>query len=149
MSKIYLWFDDEIDSIANPLGAIINLLEKNHGLKIDKVSNLEVAENKFREGGFDLLFLDVRISQDKGGGSIDNKSWQRTGIALLKRIREGYYEPGTNRKIPIIVLTAVAAIDAQQEILSIGKGEDFKFALFEKPADDDEIARIAKSFLES
>jgi CheY-like chemotaxis protein len=148
MKNKCLYFDDEIDEDYAPLKAFLKLVKDSYLLDIEEVSEFNSIDRKLHLGGFDLLFLDIRISEEKGGG-IDDNPWQRTGLSLLKRIRSGFYEPNTLRDIPIIIITAVADAIAQNEIISIGKGENsqYRFTLFEKPAYDDEVGETAMSFL--
>jgi CheY-like chemotaxis protein len=148
--KKCLYFDDEIKTDKHPLDTTLFTLNKKYGLEIDPVDNLREVEIKLKSGNYCLILLDIRIDESKGGG-IGNREWQRTGIELLTRIRNGIYEPNTPKDIPVIVITAVADAEAQSEIISIGKGENeqYKIALFEKPADDDEIGITAKEFLDS
>jgi CheY-like chemotaxis protein len=146
--KLCLYFDDEINEDNAPLTGMLKLIQDSFPLEIERENEFNSLQEKLTKGSYDLLFLDIRISEEKGGG-IDNRSWQRTGTSLLKRIRDGKYEPGTKKEIPIIVITAVGDTVAQSEITNIGKGENnqFKFTLFEKPADEDEVGKTAIDFV--
>jgi len=142
-----LYFDDEINLPSQPLDTTIITLERKYALEIDRFDQLKDTEDALKQGGYKLVFIDIRI-EAKNGGGIDNRNWRRTGIALINRIREGWYEPESKRDIPIIVITAVADTEAQREIISIGKGEnEYRISLFEKPANDDKIGEVAKGFL--
>jgi CheY-like chemotaxis protein len=148
--KKCLYFDDEIKSPSKPLDITLKTLRDQYHIEVDEVEKTQDMINALNKGGYYLIFLDIRIDEINSGG-IGNREWQRTGIELLTRIRNGIYEPNTPKDIPVIVITAVADAEAQSEIISIGKGENeqYKIALFEKPADDDEIGITAKEFLDS
>ena len=158
MGKIFnyncLYFDDELESQLNPLEDLIYILGSKYNLNIAKKDNVKDFREELNKGGYKLLFIDIRIDIKKGGGTVGNRPAHRTGIGLIEEIRNGKYEKkngeGTPRNIPIIVVTAVAEMKAQEEIIKIGRGNnnEYKFALFEKPADDFEIGDKANEFLQ-
>jgi len=150
-----LYFDDDIDAKEQPFKDLIDNLQlplDKHVLAVTTVAHLDEAEKHLTKGGYALLFLDIRIQRCKGGG-IDGIAWQRTGLALIKRIREGLYESttageGTGRKIPIIVITAVADANAQEQIRQVGEKHDSCFTLLEKPVNEDNVRKAAVTFID-
>ncbi|HIJ74591.1 MAG TPA: response regulator [Candidatus Hydrogenedentes bacterium] len=142
-----LYVDDQVSDPA--LWARVQDL-KEAEFELDTADKLETAEKSLRTGGYDILILDIRIPPNKGGG-IDDMPWQRTGTALIKRIRKGLYtgkgQLGTPKDVPIIVITAVANPAAQKDILEAGRGKEgleFELVLFEKPADNGEVIQKIK-----
>ena len=153
-----LYFDDQIDDPTDPLGAFLFLLENNlqkkKNILIKKVSERKIAEKEMEDFRYALIFLDIRINPQKGGG-MENYRWERTGIGMIENIRNGVYEEkksgtSTPKDVPIIVITAVADTQAQEKINRIGGGENnqYKLALFEKPVSADDVASKVFEFLD-
>jgi len=132
-----LYFDDEIfimtTEFGGPLCFILEYIESLDIVnKIDRIDRPEDAEKAMKENNYDLLILDIRIEKSQGGerNSYKDIPWERTGVELIRRIREGDIKGKTTLSVPIIVITAVTDVPTLQRIELHGKGKDPEDPLF-------------------
>jgi two-component system copper resistance phosphate regulon response regulator CusR len=83
------------------LGASVRKELMEQGFEVDLAYDGHIGERKFRSGEYDLILLDVNIPYING-------------MELCRKIRE------TNREIPILMLTALGALDDKMEAFSAG-----------------------------
>jgi two-component system, sensor histidine kinase and response regulator len=91
---------------------------------IEIVDNGEEAIEKFVEGNFDMIFMDIKMPR-------------MDGLEATRRIREIEKERGDGKRIPIIALTANNQYEQIEECLQNGMD-----AFLAKPMKTDDIVRI-------
>jgi two-component system copper resistance phosphate regulon response regulator CusR len=82
-------------------GASIRKELQEQGFDVDLAYDGEIGERKFKNGHYDLILLDINLPHING-------------LELCARIRE------KNQEIPIIMLTALGALDDKMEAFSSG-----------------------------
>lgn len=135
--KQILLFDDDYESME-PLKVF---LEEVNGYQVDLTARADITQRLASEQ-FDLLCIDLMIhpvSLDAQLQEVTNLhftgiNWQKTGLALLERLRQGDFSHnpgGTRATVPVIVLSAVA--DRSTEDLTVT--DDPFTEYWEKPFD--------------
>ena len=120
--KILLAEDNKI----NQKVALLNL--NNLGHKVDIANNGKEAVEKFKEGDYDLIFMDVHMPE-------------MDGMQATKKIREIEKNSGRIKKIPIIAMTANTSEDERKKYLAAGM-DDY----VGKPFKQKELIEIFKKF---
>jgi len=148
--KQILLFDDDYESME-PLKLF---LEEVSGYRVELTARADIIERLANER-FDLLCIDLMIhpvSLDAELQEVDNLhftgvNWQKTGLALLERLRRGDFSPhpntGTRATTPVLVLSAVA--DRSTEDLTVT--DDGFTEYWEKPFDLEEILAAIERLL--
>jgi CheY-like chemotaxis protein len=114
-------------------------LDEIFGWEVELSADETLLERLGREC-FDLLVVDIMIhhySPDADGNEVKNVhfegvSWRKTGLELVKRLRQGDLTgggEGTPPDVPVIMLSAVANDSVQQELRDEVAVEGY----FEKP----------------
>lgn len=106
-----------LDDNATSLHLMQRILAED-GVEAVGLTDAETAIQLTNEGGFDALFVDLRMSP------ID-------GLEVLRRTAES--------PTPRFVLTGYADVDEEAEALALGAAE-----VLHKPLDVDEVLRLAK-----
>jgi len=91
---------------------------------IEIVDNGEAVVDKFLNGSFDMIFMDVKMPR-------------MDGLEATRRIREIESERGNGMRIPIIALTANNQYEQIEECLQNGMD-----AFLAKPMKTDDIIRV-------
>ncbi len=102
MIKVLIIDDNRefVESLSNALGS---------GFEIDKAYSAEEAEKVFNAFKFDVVLLDIRLSE---------REKDKKGLEILKKMKE------QNPSLPILVMTAYSDVDIAVESLKLG-AEDF------------------------
>jgi signal transduction histidine kinase len=120
--KILLAEDNKI----NQKVAMINL--NNMGHEVDIANNGKEAVEKFRQGDYDLIFMDVHMPE-------------MDGVEACQKIREIENKNGSIKKIPIIAMTANTSDEERKKYLEAGM-DDY----IGKPFKQTELEKIFKKF---
>jgi DNA-binding NtrC family response regulator len=101
MVRVLIVDDDKefVESLARALGG---------GFEIDRVYSFEGAERVFEPFKFDVVLLDIRLSEQPKN---------RQGLELLKKIKE------QNPDLPVLIMTAYSDVDTAVESLKLGAEE--------------------------
>ena len=145
--KRILLFDDDYESLAD----LKQYLEASLGFHVELTAEKQLLE-RLQNERFDLICVDLMIhptSLDANDQEVQNVhfeqvNWRRTGLELLRRLRQGEFsqEPdlGTSPQVPVLVLSAVANYSVEHEL----KGDDL-VEYVEKPfALEEVIERIRR-----
>jgi two-component system response regulator HydG len=112
MARI-LFVDDEIQYHTGTL----HFLRKSLGHEIDLAKNSSQAIQLLEQGTYDLMILDIMLAEeDTYSTSVER---ERAGLELLRRLRTGEIA-GENTRIPVVVYSAVANFEIQQEVKALG-----------------------------
>ena len=76
------------------------------GYEVILVNNLEKAVEILSELHIDVLITDLVFYSDQFGPIFHVKERTRNGVFLLRKIREGNFEPLNYRNMPVIVFTS-------------------------------------------
>jgi len=102
MVKVLIVDDNRefVESLSSALGS---------GFGIEKVYSAEDVERIFEPYKFDVVLLDVRLSEASG---------DKQGLDILKKIKN------QNPSLPVLIMTAYSDVDIAVESLKLG-AEDF------------------------
>lgn len=114
------------DNKINQKVALLNL--NNLGHKVDVASNGKEAVEKFEQGDYDLIFMDVQMPV-------------MDGVQASKKIRELENNSNSTKKIPIIAMTANTSEDEREKYLQVGMD-----SYISKPFKQKELIEIFKKF---
>jgi signal transduction histidine kinase len=114
------------DNQINQKVAMLNL--NNLGHKVDIANNGKEAVEKFQNGDYDLIFMDVHMPE-------------MDGVEACKKIRELEKKSGRIKKIPIIAMTANTSEDERKKYLEAGMD-----GYVAKPFKQKELVEIFKKF---
>ncbi len=115
------------DNKINQKVAMLNL--NNLGYQVDIASNGKEAVEKFENGDYDLIFMDVQMPE-------------MDGIEACKKIRELEINSDSTKKIPIIAMTANTSEDERKKYMEAGM-DDY----ISKPFKQKELIEIFKKTL--
>lgn len=121
MTKKVLVIDDE-PAVRNAF----TLALEDTGCEVDTAGNGQEGLDKFREGGYDLVFLDLKMPV-------------MDGTTALKRIRE------IDGSVPVYIVTAFHQEYFKQ--LKEARSEGTTFELLHKPVSGDDIRLVAEAAL--
>ncbi len=112
------------DNKINQKVAMLNL--KNLGYQVDIANNGKEAVEKFKNGDYDLIFMDVQMPE-------------MDGVEACKKIRELENNTDSTKKIPIIAMTANTSEDERKKYMEAGM-DDY----ISKPFKQKELIEIFK-----
>ncbi len=112
------------DNKINQKVAMLNL--NNLGYQVDIANNGKEAVEKFQNGGYDLIFMDVQMPE-------------MDGVEACKKIRELENNSDSTKKIPIIAMTANTSEDERKKYMEAGM-DDY----ISKPFKQKELIEIFK-----
>ena len=98
-----LILDDDQNFVQNLVSSL------GRGFDVEKVYSSEEFDNVFEPYRFDVVLLDIRLSEEKK---------DKAGLKILKKIKE------ENPALPVLVMTAYSDVDIAVESLKLG-AEDF------------------------
>ncbi len=114
------------DNKINQKVALLNL--NNLGHKVEVANNGKEAVEKFENGDYDLIFMDVHMPE-------------MDGVEACRKIREMEKKSGRIKKIPIIAMTANTSEDERKKYLEAGMD-----GYVGKPFKQKELIEIFKKF---
>ena len=90
---------------------------RGHGIEVTMVGNLADALRAVGQGEYGCVLLDVMLPP--GDGAHDEMEALTAGVEFLRQLRGGRV-PGADTDLPVVVLTARAAREVEDEMRALG-----------------------------